>query len=144
MTNKPKAIGTAGETGVVRAAKRLGFPHADRQPLRGNQDEGDATLVPGVIVSVKAGKAAKTASIALVEQWWDETVGMRERAKADVALLVVARNGYAPARAEYWRCFIEMDGLVVEAPFEKILLLLRRKGWGQPVEQLIEQHEAAA
>jgi hypothetical protein len=133
MVNKPKNIGTAGETGVVRAAQRLGFPMADRQPLRGVNDTGDATLVPGVIVSVKAGKAAKTASIAQVEQWWDEAVGMRVRATADVVLLVVARNGYAPARAEYWRCFIEMNGLVVEAPFGQVLGLLRQQGWGEPI-----------
>lgn len=134
MVNKPKAIGTAGESGVVKAAQRLGFPMADRQPLRGANDQGDATLLPGVIVSVKAGKAAKTASIAQVEQWWDEARGMAVRAEAEVVLLVVARNGYAPARAEFWRCFFEMDGLTVEAPFGRVLRLLRRWGYGAPLE----------
>lgn len=157
MVNKPKNIGTAGETGTVRAARRLGFPMADRQPLRGNQDTGDVDLCPGVIVSVKAGAAAKNASLAQIQTWWAETVVMRERANAEIGLLVIARRGYAPARAEHWRCFIDLstvavsfrdqpltptqaailDLLSVEAPLNLILTLLRLQGWGEPIEQEI-------
>lgn len=157
MVNKPKQIGTAGETGVTRAARRLGFPMADRQPLRGNQDTGDVDLCPGIIVSVKAGAAAKNASLAQIQSWWVELLGMRDRSNAQIGLLVVARRGYAPARAEHWRCFIDAGGLVagfveepmhhlvrtgldsvtVEAQLGQILTLLRLQGWGEPIEQEI-------
>lgn len=155
MVNKPKAIGTAGESGVVRAARLLGFPGADRQPLRGNQDTGDAALVPGltagVIVSVKAGAMAKNASVADVYGWWAATVEMRERAGAAVGLLVVARRGYAPARAEAWRCFFDtselIDGarpMVVEASLSVVLLALRAAGYGDPLDDEANATEVAA
>jgi hypothetical protein len=145
MTNRPKQIGTAGESGFVKAARRLGFPGADRQPLRGNRDTGDAILVPGltagIIASVKAGAMAKNASLAEIDAWWVATAVMRELAGARIGLLVVARRGYAPARAEAWRCFFDAAEVLehprplrLEAPVEAVLAELRRLGWGDPIE----------
>jgi hypothetical protein len=145
MTNRPKQIGTAGESGFVRAARRLGFPGADRQPLRGNRDTGDAILVPGltagIIASVKAGAMAKNASLAEIDAWWTATAVMRELAGARIGLLVIARRGYAPARAEVWRCFFDAADVLehprslrLEAPVEAVLGELRRLGWGDPIE----------
>lgn len=145
MVNKPKAIGTSGETGLVRAARRLGFPGADRQPLRGNRDTGDALLVPGltagIIVSVKAGAMAKNASLADIDAWWKATQAMRILAGAKIGLLVVARRGYAPERAEFWRCFLDASevldhpySLRLEAPVHVALEELRRQGWGEPLD----------
>jgi len=147
MVNKPKAIGTRGETGVVTVARDLGFPQARRLALSGSLDVGDAILCPGVIVEVKAGKAAKQASLAQIDLWWLETETERLNHGATVALLVVQRAGYSPDRAAYWRCFvgapvvamlqvrkghlIHEHGFPVEMTFAKALLLLRHYGYGE-------------
>jgi hypothetical protein len=145
MVNRPKQIGTAGESGFVRAARGLGFPGADRQPLRGNRDTGDAALVPGltagIIVSVKAGAMAKNASQVDIDAWWAATETMRDLAGARIGLLVVARRGYAPARAEAWRCFFDAADVLehprrlrLEAPVADVLAELRALGWGDPIK----------
>ncbi len=113
MTNKPKAIGTSGETGVVRALRRLGFPAARRLALAGVRDIGDVELMPGIVAEVKSGKAAKEASLAQIDDWWLDT--LREatnyaedfHGKPAIPLLIVQRGGYSPERAEYWRCHME-------------------------------------
>ena len=38
MTNRPKAIGTAAETAVVRYLAAHGFPAAERRALHGARD----------------------------------------------------------------------------------------------------------
>ena len=150
MTNKPKAIGTRGETGVVRVARDLGFPEARRLALAGADDQGDAILCPGIIAEVKAGKAAKTASLAQIDLWWLETEIERQNAGATIGLLVVQRAGYSPERAAYWRCFLGAPVVAtlqirkgifihdhvfpVEMTFAKALLLLRAYGYGEPLK----------
>ena len=150
MTNKPKAIGTRGETGVVRVARDLGFPEARRLALAGADDQGDAILCSGIIAEVKTGKAAKTASLAQIDLWWLETEIERQNAGATIGLLVVQRAGYSPERAAYWRCFlgapvvatlqirkgifIHDHAFPVEMTFAKALLLLRAYGYGEPLK----------
>ncbi len=150
MTNRPKAIGTRGETGVVRVARDLGFPEARRLTLAGADDQGDAILCPGIIAEVKTGKAAKTASLAQIDLWWLETEIERQNAGATIGLLVVQRAGYSPERAAYWRCFlgapvvatlqirkgvlIHDHAFPVEMTFAKALLLLRAYGYGEPLK----------
>ena len=150
MTNRPKAIGTRGETGVVRVARDLGFPEARRLALAGADDQGDAILCPGIIAEVKTGKAAKTASLAQIDLWWLETEIERQNAGATIGLLVVQRSGYSPERAAYWRCFlgapvvatlqirkgvfIHDHAFPVEMTFAKALLLLRAYGYGEPIK----------
>ena len=149
MVNKPKQIGTRGETGVVRVCRDLGFRNARRFALAGNQDEGDILLCPGVIAEVKSGKAAKQASLAQIDLWWLETEIERKRHGATVGLLVVQRGGYSPDRSAYWRCFvgapvaamlqirkgelIHEHGFPVEMTLAKALLLLRGYGYGEPL-----------
>lgn len=48
MTNRPKAIGTAAETAVVRYLAAHGFPAAERRALHGATDLGDITGTPGL------------------------------------------------------------------------------------------------
>lgn len=95
MKRRPKDIGTAAETAVVRYLREHGFPGADRQPLRGNRDQGDITITAGVIAEVKAGHYAATASTAVIKQWLDETETERVNAGADIGVLIVrqARRG---------------------------------------------------
>jgi hypothetical protein len=151
MTNKPKQIGTSGETGVARAARDLGFPDARRLALAGALDVGDVELCHGVIVEVKTGKAAKTASLAQIQLWTLETETERRNAGAAIGLLVVQRAGYAPERAAYWRCFtpvttvaalqivrgtpVHQHDFWAELTFAQTCLLLRAYGYGQSLEE---------
>ena len=147
MVNKPKAIGTRGETGGVKVARDLGFPDAERLALAGVNDSADVRLCKGVIMEVKSGKAAKTASLAQIDLWWLELEAKRRKHGATVALLLVQRSGYSPDRAAYWRCFmgapvvatlqirkgifIHDHAFPVEMTFAKALLLLRAYGFGE-------------
>ena len=106
MANKPKAIGTAGETAVVRYVQRDGFPGAERLALHGTLDEGDATLCPGVGAEVKAGKAAETASDAQVAVWLAEAEVERVNRRADMMLLVLKRKGKGHANAGQWWVYL--------------------------------------
>lgn len=99
---RPKDIGTAGETAVVRYLNANGFPHAERRALAGAYDLGDITGTPGVAWEVKAGQAAKTAGDKQVTDWLVETETERVNARADVGVLVMARAGYGAARAGQW------------------------------------------
>lgn len=102
MTARPKDIGTAGETAVVRALRELGFPYAERRALAGARDLGDITGTPGIVWEVKAGNAAKTASDGQVAKWLDETERERINAGAQYGVLVLARSGIGAANASRW------------------------------------------
>lgn len=94
MSNPSKNKGTAAETAVVRWARDHGYPHADRQPLRGNRDAGDIALTPGVIVEVKNRRLPTGIPTAVdLTEWMRQTESEREVARADVGILVVKRNG---------------------------------------------------
>lgn len=96
MSNPSKAKGTAAETALLRYAHQNGFPHADRQPLRGNRDQGDLALCPGVVVEVKNHSgmpALGQPSAAVLAQWMNQTEVERTNARAAIGLLVVKRKG---------------------------------------------------
>lgn len=111
MVNRPKQIGTAAETAVVRAARRLGFPGADRLTLTGSKDRGDIGLCPGVIIEVKGGAAAKDASDSLIDAWLEETNREAFNAGADVAFLVVQRRGVGAPNAHRWWAYWRLNWL---------------------------------
>lgn len=148
MVNRPKAIGTAAETAVVRAARRLGFPNADRLTLTGALDRGDVGLCPGVIVEVKGGEAARNSGDALANAWLDETERERTNAGAIHAFLVVQRRGVGPANADRWWAWWRLgwldllsgslpgsDGpdIPVRMQLGHALQLLRAAGYGDPL-----------
>src|SRR5690554_3488274 len=99
---RPRDIGTAAESAVVRYLRAHGFPHAERRALRGARDAGDITGTPGICWSVKGGQAAKDASDGLVEDWLFELERQRSHARADCGVLVLQRRGYGPERAGRW------------------------------------------
>ena len=155
MVNRPKQIGTAGESAVVKAARTRGFPHAERVVLHGASDKGDIRLTPGltagVIVEVKAGEAARRASDQQVAKWLLETETERVNAGADVALLVTARPGIGLPNAHRWwahmtvATFLQALGATgavtppapdapIRMTFDSALALLRASGYGQPLD----------
>lgn len=149
--NRPKQIGTAAETAIVRYARLNGFGGADRQPLRGNLDQGDVTLCPGVIVESKSHKTAGTGQPGpkVLATWLDETELERVNARSDHALLIVKRSGTTNVAA--WWCYLPMWQLtallgtdsppqpdaIVCLPVAAVFVLLRSAGFGdalQPIE----------
>lgn len=153
MVNRPKNIGTAAETAVVRVAHTRGFPGADRLTQRGRHDRGDIGLAPGVILEVKAGHAAETASDAQIDAWLHETETERANAAADVAILVTKRKGHGPTNAHRWWAHMRARDLLTlaghhqattapafdQAPvrltLELVLLQLRAAGYGDPLPE---------
>ncbi|MBW0254967.1 hypothetical protein [Cellulomonas sp. PS-H5] len=145
MVNRPKQIGTAAETAVVRAARPRGFPHAGRLTLTGALDGGDVGLCPGVIVEVKGG-AAKDASDGTIDGRLVETERERANAGAAVAFLVTQRPGVGPADAHRWWAWFRLgwvpelatvpphDGLIIRMQLGDALQLLRAAGYGNPLD----------
>ena len=91
MTRRPRAIGTAAETAVVRHLQASGFPLAERRALHGAADLGDITGTPGLVWEVKGGEAAKTASDGQIAAWLDETARERANAGGEHGFLIVQR-----------------------------------------------------
>lgn len=156
MVNRPKQIGTAAETAVVRAARTRGFPHADRLTLTGAHDRGDITLCPGVIIEVKGGETARSASDAVIEAWLNETNREAIHAGADVAFLVVQRRGVGAPNAHRWWAWWrlgwlehargthhvdDVDPTPVRMLLGDALQLIRAAGYGNPPDT---DHHAAA
>jgi hypothetical protein len=148
--NRAKAIGTAAETAVVRAAKERGFPWADRYALHGRADIGDVFLCPGVIVEVKGGDWARKASDSLIDDWLTETETERINAAAPVGFLVVQRAAVGLSNAHRWSAWWrlrnlmelvphmgipdEIQELPVRLTLETSLLIIRSAGYGTPLE----------
>jgi hypothetical protein len=147
MANPNKQKGTAAESAVVKYARLNGFPLADRLTLSGQYDRGDVLLTVGAIIEVKAGHAAKTASLGQIREWLNETDRERSNAKASLAFLVKQRTGFGTARVDQWDawfirgsdiCNTIEDQLIMDFPLcmslEHALTAIRRSGWGNPEE----------
>ncbi|HZB28966.1 MAG TPA: hypothetical protein VE465_02250 [Streptosporangiaceae bacterium] len=151
MKRRPKDIGTAGETATVRHLHTNGFPHAERRALRGIQDAGDIAGTPGLCWSVKGGEQAKNASDQQVTQWLAELEKQRQRARADIGVLVLQRRGVGPANAGRWWVVLPLDvaaylsspydgGIEHTGPPVRMLLgdlvrHLRLAGYGDPLDE---------
>jgi hypothetical protein len=163
VTNRPKNIGTAAETAVVRAARTAGFPHAERVVLHGSLDQGDIRLTPGltagIIVEVKGGEAARRASDAQIAAWLDETETERTNSHADIAFLVTQRAGIGAPNAHRWWAHLRVGhlahlrgypadlNLADEAPVRmtlaSALAQLRAAGYGEPLDDTPSSTPAA-
>src|SRR6187402_1700806 len=109
MVNRSKNIGTAAESAVVKVCKRMGFPDAHRNSLHGAVDVGDIWIHRHVVVEVKGGEAAKTASDGQLDAWMRETRTERNSHDADIGILVVARKGVGPANADRWHAYMTIE-----------------------------------
>lgn len=147
MVNKPKAIGTRGETAAKRYLQENGFPLCDRRPLKGNADEGDLLLTVGVIAEVKTGKHAKDASYGQIQAWLQETETERVNANAAIAILIVQRKGFGTERVAFWDCWFVRGGDLAICPYdagifnrpicttlEHAARMIRLTGYGDPLE----------
>lgn len=157
MTNRPKNIGTAAETAVVRAATTRGFPYAERLALAGHLDQGDVRLAPWVHLEVKGGRAAEQASDTQIEAWMVELERELANANAMAGALITKRAGIGPANAHRWWAHVRASWLAqwrhypgdipapgagstvhdctVRMPLDSLLVQLRVAGYGTPLGQ---------
>lgn len=101
--SRSKAKGTAAETALVGALRRLGWPHAERLALAGVNDRGDTTGHPGVVFEMK------NANTWHGPAWMRETESERKNAKADYGILVIKVPGVGYPNAEKWLTVMEHD-----------------------------------
>ena len=115
--SRSRAIGTSAESAVVKLARSSGFPYAERRALAGADDQGDIRLdLHGrVILEVKAGKAAETASDSQVAAWLVEAERERDAAGAWYGFLVLKRAGKGPRNAGQWWAVAHLDDLALVA-----------------------------
>jgi len=111
VANPNKNKGTAAETAVVKYAWTQGFHEAERIALAGANDQGDVVLQrnPKIIIEVKAGKSAQTASLGQISKWLDDTQRERNAAAAAHGFLIVQRQGFGNARVGDWECWTLSD-----------------------------------
>lgn len=109
MVNRPKNIGTAGESAVVRYLRAHGFAGAERRALAGAHDLGDITGIGPLVVECKSGAAAANASPGQITKWMAETFVEMQNADADYGLLVTKRAGVGAARAGEWWTYVPAD-----------------------------------
>jgi hypothetical protein len=153
--NRPKAIGTAVETAVVRYLQGNGYPHAERRARRGTADAGDIAGTIGICWSIKGGAAAENASDAVIDGWLGELDRQRQHAQAGVGVLVCKRRAVGPANAGAWWAILDAHtittlvdpgaGPYAEAPAPPVRLrladavaLLRWAGYGVPLDAVTE------
>lgn len=147
--------GKATDRAIARWAREHGFPAADRivrtgyrVPDRELPDAGDQWWAPGLLVQSKSLRPVNRMERA-VPGWLAETEAQRQAAGADVALLVVRRDGTADV-GEWW-CFMEAWRFEClcnrsgkwayggRSPLRLLVrdaaLLLRYAGYGSPLDE---------
>lgn len=107
MVNRPRNIGTAAETAVVKVLRDF-FPDADRSPLRGSRDQGDIRGTGHFIWEVKAGAVARgrtglaETAAGNITEWLRQTEQERIHAGSRFGVLVTVRSGVGHANARRW------------------------------------------
>lgn len=139
MTNRPKKIGTAGESAVVKFLREMhSFPEKRirRMTLAGAYDLGDvhAEFPDGSLlcIEVKAGKQADDASLNDIAAWQREADDEARNSNTPHRMLVVKRRATSSERVAFWRAFIPLllpqsDGEIwVEMPLYSAMVWLNQ------------------
>lgn len=114
MVNRPKQIGTAGETAVRKIVTPY-FPDAHRLVLAGHADEGDIWLSKRFILEVKAGAQTRQIGDAQLAKWMVEANVEAANAGVDMGFLVVQRAGFGAPNAHRWWIYLTLGQLTVLA-----------------------------
>lgn len=112
MVNKPKQIGTAAESAVVKVLAARNFPSAERSALHGTLDRGDITGTPGLAWEVKGGKMAASASDTDIDNWMAELEREIANSGAQHGFLIVKRKGISEHRAALWHAYLTVQTLL--------------------------------
>lgn len=110
MVNKPKAIGTAGETAVLRAILPY-YPTAYRLVLAGSQDKGDIRANEDTIFEVKAGAQTKQIGDKKLAGWLAEAETERVHSRATFGFLITQRAGVGAPNALRWWAWTTLEVL---------------------------------
>lgn len=110
MVNKPKSIGTWGETGTLRKVLPY-FPRAHRLVLAGQADKGDVFCTEDFIIEVKAGKQTRQFGDVKLTEWLGEADREAFNSKAKWWALVVQRHGYGQPNAHRWWAYVPLTQL---------------------------------
>lgn len=111
MSNPSKTKGTEAESAVVKTLKAAGF-RAKRLTLHGNKDVGDVDCgLDDIVIEVKGGHAAESASDGQIEKWRQETEVEKRNAGAAAGALIVKRKGIGPTNAGRWWVVLRLDEL---------------------------------
>lgn len=140
MVNRPKQIGTAAESAVLKILQPH-FPEVRRNVQHGDRDEGDL-FTSGICWEVKGGNTARTMTPGLLVEWMGQTEREALHAGARIGVLVTQRAGYGLKRADQWWAYISVGdlGTVLGAPghqqsaparlkLDELLALLGDCGW---------------
>lgn len=111
MVKRPKDIGTAAETAVLRILKPW-FPDADRGALTGSHDQGDIRHCGDFIFEVKGGAQTKQIGDKLLEEWAKQTAVEALNSGRYFGVLVVQRHGFGAGRADRWWAYVPIHDLV--------------------------------
>lgn len=103
--SRSKAKGTAAESALAAAQRRLGFPYAERSALQGKFDKGDTTGHPGLVFECKDAKVWQAAA------WLRETEAERINAGADYGILVIKAPRIGYQNAERWLTVMDLDSM---------------------------------
>lgn len=110
--NRSGAIGTKAETATKRVFVRAGLRGKRIRP-EGAKDVGDIDIgLDEIVVEVKGGKAAETASDELVRAWMVETDVEVENAGAVAGVLVMKRKGIGYPNADRWWAVCHLSTLL--------------------------------
>lgn len=105
MANRPKEIGTWGETAALKQIRPY-FPAAERLSLKGAADEGDIGHCGDFIFEVKAGKQTKQVGDVLLAKWMTEAIEEAGRRSVGFGALIVQRHGFGAPRARRWWVYV--------------------------------------
>lgn len=146
MANRPKQIGTWGETHTLRYLKPY-FPDAKRVVLHGNADEGDLQLNKDWVVEVKAGKQTMQVGPKKMQKWVDEMWTEIGHSGSKFGVLVLQRSGYGEKNVGKWWAYIALGHLleVTGTPCGgDVFDIMLRMELGELVQILVEANEVDA
>lgn len=124
MTNSNKRRGDDFERSQRDYYRLVGFPHAERTRAGYERDGGDIHLDPVVGVAPGVIAQAKNWGATNWTQWIHDLRLQVVAAHADVGFLAVKRRGVGEAGEQ-----------LAVMPMWEFLHLLRRAGYGQPLEE---------
>jgi hypothetical protein len=110
MVNKPKQIGTFGETAVLKQVIHY-FPDAERLVLHGDKDQGDIGHCGDFIFEVKAGKQCKQIGDGKLAGWMEEALAESEHRGVRFGVLVTQRAGFGAPNARRWWVHLRLEDL---------------------------------
>jgi hypothetical protein len=123
MTNANKRRGDEFERSQRDYYRLTGFPHAERTRAGYERDGGDIHLDPVVGMAPGVICQAKNWGGTNWTQWIQDLRQQTRLARAEVGFLAVKRRGVGEAGEQ-----------LAVMPMWEFLLLLRRAGYGQPIE----------